>query len=81
MIIKRQVQEAYKNFDKSKDGRLQRRDVREFVKKTLGVLHETEKFTEEKFSTIFRALDTNNNGVLSKKELKEMVKKMISTTS
>lgn len=78
MIIDRCIGEVLKEFDRDRNGVLNRRETLHFIKKTLAELHEDEKFTSESFTALFDSFDTNKSGNLSKKELRELIKMMIS---
>jgi Ca2+-binding EF-hand superfamily protein len=65
VLIDKIIEEVWIRYDKDKNGYLNRKETREFLKKSLSDLHEGEKFSELKFAELFKEIDRNNSGTIS----------------
>lgn len=67
------VEKIWNEFDKDKNGVLDKKELRPFVKLVCQGLPDGTEFDESEFEKLFADLDENGDGVISKEEIKSFL--------
>ena len=67
--LKEVAEKLFGEMDTNKNGRLEKKEVREFTEQTMKVVKPNDPFDEAEFEANFTKLDKNADGSVSKDEL------------
>ena len=75
-VINKCVDDIWAQYDVDNSGALDRDETKEFVKKTLREMDDTDNFSEEDFDACFKEFDKDGNGTIEKVEMAAFIKKV-----
>ena len=75
-VIKKCVEDIWKEYDKDNSGALDKDETKKFVKNTLADMNDTGEFSEEDFEACFAEFDKDGSGTIEKDEMAIFIKKV-----
>ena len=75
-VIKKCVEDIWKEYDADKSGTLDKEETRQFVQKTLVSMDDKTPFSEDDFAACFDEFDKDKNGTIDKDEMAVFIKKV-----
>ena len=74
-VIKKCVEDIWKEYDKDNSGTLEKPEAKKFVKATLDDMRSGE-FSDADFDECFKEFDADGSGAISKEEMSAFIKKV-----
>ena len=75
-VIKKCVEDIWKEYDKDNSGALDKDETKKFVKNTLNEMNDSGEFSEDDFDACFREFDKDGSGTIEKDEMALFIKKV-----
>ena len=75
-VIKKCVEDIWKEYDKDNSGALDKDETKKFVKNTLSEMNDSGEFSEEDFDSCFKEFDKDGSGTIEKDEMAMFIKKV-----
>ena len=75
-VIKKCVDDIWKEYDKDNSGALDKEETKKFVKNTLSEMNDSGEFSEEDFEACLSEFDKDGSGTIEKDEMAIFIKKV-----
>ena len=75
-VIKKCVEDIWKEYDKDNSGSLDKSETKKFVKNTLSEMNDNGEFSEADFEACFAEFDKDGSGTIEKDEMAVFIKKV-----